>query len=83
MNVDLGNRIVMVTGAGRGIGREIAEVAAGAGASVVVVARTKAQVDAVAEGIQARGGRARAHPCDITHAAARSRSRATSPTRTP
>jgi 3-oxoacyl-[acyl-carrier protein] reductase len=68
VNVDLGNRIVMVTGAGRGIGREIAEVAAGAGASVVVVARTKAQVDAVAEGIQAGGGRALALACDITDA---------------
>ncbi len=68
VNVDLGNRIVMITGAGRGIGREIAEVAAGAGAAVVIVARTAAQVDEVAQVITAKGGRALALACDITDA---------------
>lgn len=58
----------MVTGAGRGIGREIAEVAAGAGAAVVLVARTAAQVEDVATEIERVGGRALALACDITDA---------------
>lgn len=58
----------MVTGAGRGIGREIAEVAAGAGAAVVVVARTASQVESVAHEIERVGGRALALACDITDA---------------
>ena len=66
MKVDLSERIVMVTGAGRGIGREIAEVAAGAGAAVVVVARTAAQVESVAHEIERVGGRALALALDIT-----------------
>jgi len=70
VKVDLSNRIVMVTGAGRGIGREIAEVAAGAGAGVILVARTGAQVESVAAGIEAQGGRALPLACDITDAAA-------------
>ena len=58
----------MVTGAGRGIGREIAMVAAGAGAAVVLVARTAEQIGEAAEEIERKGGRALPLPCDITDA---------------
>ncbi len=58
----------MVTGAGRGIGRKIAEMAAGAGAAVVLAARTREQIDAVARGIQEQGGRALAVATDVTQA---------------
>ncbi len=61
---------MIVTGAGRGIGRKIAEMAADAGASVVLAARTEAQLSAVVEAIEARGGRAIAVPGDVTQAEA-------------
>jgi ketoreductase len=65
LHIDLTDHVVVVTGAGRGIGREIAVVAAGAGAQVVLVARTAEQLDAVAAEIEAAGGRAVPMPCDL------------------
>jgi NAD(P)-dependent dehydrogenase (short-subunit alcohol dehydrogenase family) len=46
----------LITGAGRGIGRAIAERLAGEGAPVTLLARTRADIDAVAAGISERGG---------------------------
>jgi NAD(P)-dependent dehydrogenase (short-subunit alcohol dehydrogenase family) len=54
----LEDRIVVVTGAGRGIGRALAEGLADEGARVVVSARTLADLEEVATGIRDRGGRA-------------------------
>ncbi|MFE9636291.1 SDR family NAD(P)-dependent oxidoreductase [Streptomyces sp. NPDC006463] len=48
----------MVTGAGRGIGREVAMLLARQGAQVTVVARTAADVEAVAGEIRGAGGTA-------------------------
>lgn len=48
----------MVTGAGRGIGREVALLLARQGAQVTVVARTAADVEAVAREIRGAGGAA-------------------------
>jgi NAD(P)-dependent dehydrogenase (short-subunit alcohol dehydrogenase family) len=70
VNVDLSEQIAIVTGAGRGIGREIARVTAAAGAHVVLVARTAADVERVAAEIEADGGHATAWPADITDPAA-------------
>jgi 7-alpha-hydroxysteroid dehydrogenase len=61
----LEDRVAIVTGSGRGIGAEIARVLAGAGAAVVVTARTESEVEAVAEEIQAAGGRALPHAADV------------------
>jgi NAD(P)-dependent dehydrogenase (short-subunit alcohol dehydrogenase family) len=60
----------LITGAGRGIGRAIAERLAGEGAPVTLLARTRADIDAVAAGISERGGTALAIAADVTDARA-------------
>jgi NAD(P)-dependent dehydrogenase (short-subunit alcohol dehydrogenase family) len=62
----LTNTPALITGAGRGIGRAIAERLASDGASVTLLARTHADVDAVAARIIARGGAALAVAADVT-----------------
>jgi NAD(P)-dependent dehydrogenase (short-subunit alcohol dehydrogenase family) len=62
----LEGRGAVVTGGGRGIGAATARALAAAGAKVVVAARTREQVEAVARAIVAAGGVAFAEPCDVT-----------------
>lgn len=61
--------IAIVTGAGKGIGREIALDLALEGATVVAVSRTKADLDAVVADIKENGGDALALPRDLTDSA--------------
>jgi NAD(P)-dependent dehydrogenase (short-subunit alcohol dehydrogenase family) len=58
--IHLRNKVVLVTGASRGIGEAIALAAAAAGAKVVLVARKQPDLDAVAGKIRAAGGTAMA-----------------------
>jgi NAD(P)-dependent dehydrogenase (short-subunit alcohol dehydrogenase family) len=62
----LAGRRAVVTGAGRGMGRAIATQLAAAGATVVLAARTEAQLEEAVGAIRAAGGDAYAVPCDIT-----------------
>jgi 3-oxoacyl-[acyl-carrier protein] reductase len=55
MDAELRGQVAFVTGAGRGIGRNIAAELAAAGADVIVTARTREEVEATANEI---GGRA-------------------------
>jgi citronellol/citronellal dehydrogenase len=58
-------QVVIVTGGGSGIGRCTAHELAALGATVVVVGRTAARLDAVVAEIAEDGGRASALACDI------------------
>ncbi len=62
-------KVALVTGAGRGIGRGCALALAEVGADVVCAARTPDQVEGTAEQARALGGRALAVPCDVSDAA--------------
>lgn len=60
------DRVVVITGAGRGIGRGIALAFAEMGAHVVAAARTEAEIEATAASVRALGGRALPVRCDVT-----------------
>jgi len=62
----LENQVAIITGAGAGIGRAIAETFAAAGASVVVSDRDLVAAETVVKGIQSSGGKAAAIACDVT-----------------
>lgn len=63
---DLTDQAAIVTGAGRGIGAACALALADAGADVVLTARTKEQLDAVAAQVAERGRRSVVVPCDVS-----------------
>jgi NAD(P)-dependent dehydrogenase (short-subunit alcohol dehydrogenase family) len=59
------SRGVLITGAGRGLGEALARELAARGDRVVLVARTEAEVTAVAAAIRAAGGEAHALAADV------------------
>ena len=60
----LTDKVAIITGAGRGIGAQTAKTFAEAGADIVLAARTKEQLDEVAEVVRGFGRRALVIPCD-------------------
>ncbi len=62
---DLKDRVAIVTGAGRGLGKQMALALAKAGAHIVAAARTQDQIEATAREVQALGRRATAVSTDI------------------
>lgn len=59
-------KVVVMTGGGRGIGRSMALAFAEEGADVAVAARTRQQIETVAREIEAFGRRAIPYVCDIS-----------------
>lgn len=66
INMRLKNKVAIVTGGGRGIGRGIARLFAKEGAKVVVAARTEEQLEHVVREIEADGGTGAAIITDVS-----------------
>lgn len=62
---DLKDKVALVTGAGRGIGRAVALGLAECGAKVVLASRTKEELDRVVDEIKQNGGEAYAQVVDL------------------
>ncbi len=63
---ELAGKCAVVTGASRGIGAAAAEVFAEQDVTVVLAARTTSEIDAIAETIRGKGGKAEAVACDVS-----------------
>ena len=70
---DLRGRVALVTGAGRGLGREIALALGRQGALVALNGREAGPLEAVAAEVRNRGGAAEVRVADLTDRAARER----------
>lgn len=66
MDLGLTDKVAVVTGGSQGIGKATAVRLAAEGASVVIVARGKAQLDEVAAAIEADGGRVAVVAADVS-----------------
>ena len=64
--MELTDRVALITGSGRGIGRTIAHLFAEEGASVFLTARTEKELSATAQEISSDGGRAAYAAADLT-----------------
>jgi len=64
----LNNKVALITGSGRGIGRSIAGLFSKEGASVFLTARTEKELAATAAEISGHGGRAHFTVADLTRA---------------
>ncbi|MDA9180930.1 SDR family oxidoreductase [Pelagibacteraceae bacterium] len=64
--INLKNKTALVTGAGKGLGRACAIALAEAGAKVVIVSRTKSDLDKVTKIIKKTKGSSQSFVCDVT-----------------
>jgi NAD(P)-dependent dehydrogenase (short-subunit alcohol dehydrogenase family) len=65
----LDGRTAIVTGASYGLGVTFAEALAGAGANVVIAARSGDRLEVVAKELEANGASVLVHPCDVSSSA--------------
>ena len=68
LSVSLEEKIIVVTGAGRGIGKAMAMTLAEAGGTLAIVSRTREEIERTAQQIRDAGGTAYAYPADVRDA---------------
>ena len=66
LNEAVEGKVALITGGSSGIGEAAAHKIAEAGGTVALVARTKENLDKVADDIRANGGTAHVYPCDLS-----------------
>jgi len=66
-NYNLKNKTAVVTGAGKGLGRACAIALAEAGANLVIISRTKKDLDEVSRVIKKLKSKCKSYICDITN----------------
>ena len=66
--INLKNKVALVTGAGKGIGKACAIALAQAGAKVIIISRTKSDLDKLSKIIKKTKGSSQSFVCDVTHA---------------
>ena len=65
-NYNLKNKTALVTGAGKGLGRACAIALAEAGANLIIISRTKKDLDEVSRVIKKLKSKCKSYVCDIT-----------------
>ena len=65
--INLKNKIALVTGAGKGIGKACAIALAQAGAKVIIISRTQSDLDKVSKIIKKTKGSSQSYVCDVTN----------------
>ena len=63
---NLKNKVALVTGAGKGIGKACAIALAEAGASLIIVSRTKKDLDQVSKIVKKLRSNCKSYVCDVT-----------------
>jgi len=66
-NYNLKNKTALVTGAGKGLGRACAIALAEAGANLIIISRTKKDLDEVSKKIKKFKSKCKSYVCDITN----------------
>ena len=66
-NYNLKNKTAVVTGAGKGLGRACAIALAEAGANIIIISRTKKDLDEVSKKIKKLKTKCKSYVCDITN----------------